>query len=249
MSLKIKIINKIKNYILQIIIISTILSCNESDISVSENSLTDELYKSTIQADNYIVVQTNGYRNNFEPKTGSVQFDFKNSFKKFSIEGRSFEKNQFTGNIFDVSPNLNQSYQPIFDLGRTKSIAIDDQTKDIYYPKNVHLNEDLISNTGYVEISRSNGINLSWQPDQNDPDDEIYLVIIQTSGNSEDLESTDISHIVSNDNSYRVTPDELSNFILNDDVDIFLARGNETKIGKTAFTFFSVNTVPAKIIE
>jgi len=238
-----------KNYILQILIITTILSCNESDLSVSENPLSDQLYKSTIQADNYIVVQTNGSQNQFEPKTGSIQFDFKNSFKHFSIEGKSFESNQFTGNIFDVSPNLNESYQPIFDLGRTKSISINNQTKDIYYPKSVKLNESLISNTGYVEISKSNGINLSWQPDQNNPDNKVYLVIVQTSGNSEDLQSTDISQVISNDNSYRVTPDELSSFNLNDDIDIFLARGNETKISKTAFTFFNVNVVSGKIIE
>lgn len=239
------------NLILILLLIVSLLSIScSSEVDFHESSSSySSIFKSELDAKNHVFVSATAVENIYSTR-GSVQIDFTEPYEFFDVDGSIFPETSFQDNSIYVTENLNDSLQHIFKLGEPKQIIHKNTDAEIYVPNFVKLNSNLIEVGEFFEISKSRGAELEWEQDFANSNSYLFLVIIDRG----EINSVPTNAVISKtleDSSGRVdiSPSELNDFSNDGKVDIYLARGNEQMIEDTAFTFYNVNVISAKMID
>ena len=243
---------KILNYAAILLGVVVFISC-ESDKVLDSNDLESYIFKSNLsEADNQVFVEVTGV-NNMETALSTVQVDFMQDIQPFIIDGVNFNSELFFENNLYIGAGENMNMTNVTSLGNMKEISFQEITEEIYVPKLVEVPQSLFTNNLFVDISKENGITIPWIQDNANPFGKIFLVVINRGerfSNDIDNPSGVISEVINDENeSFSISPEILSQFEVGNEVDIYLARGNEVQINDTAFVFYNINSFFGRIID
>ena len=243
---------KILNYAAILLSVVVFISC-ESDKVLDSNDLESYIFKSNLsEADNQVFVEVTGV-NNTETVLNAVQVDFMEDIQPFIIDGANFNSELFFENNLYIGAGENMNMTNVTSLGNMKEISFQEITEEIYVPKLVEVPQSLFTNNLFVDISKENGITIPWIQDNANPFGKIFLVVINRGErftNDIDNPTGVISEVINDENeSFIISPETLSQFEVGNEVDIYLARGNEVQINDTAFVFYNINSFFGRIID
>lgn len=246
-------IKKMKKYFIYTILLFGIYSCSNDNIN---DETTEELniiaFKSALENyDNQVIVYTSGANNTYD-NNGNIQTSFNNEFVEFKINEKSFTHSQFFNHAFDISSTTNSEHQDIMNTGVNASIEHMGSSADIYVPKKMLIDESNFDDSISLHFSKSDGKTITWDSDTDNPTDKVFLVIVerQTPFNSPVVKTlSTITLDSSDDGSISINANDLKDFKVGNELDIYMARGNEMVIGDTGFVFYNVNLIYGKVVN
>jgi hypothetical protein len=243
---------KIINYTVIILGIIALNSCSSDQVSDS-NEIETYIFKSNLSSvDNQVFVQVTG-ANNAESVLNTVQVDFTEDIQPFIIDGSNFNSELFFENNLNIGDQENMNMINVTSLGNLKEVSYQGITEEVYVPKLVEVPQSLFTNNLFVDISKENGITIPWIQDSANPFEKIFLVVVNRGerfSNNADKQSGVISEVINDENqSFIISPEALSDFEVGNEVDVYLARGNEIQIKETAFVFYNINSMFGRIVD
>ena len=243
---------KILNCAAILLSIVVLISC-ESDKVLDSNNLESYIFKSNLsEADNQVFVEVTGV-NNTETVLNAVQVDFMEDIQPFIIDGANFNSELFFENNLRIGAGENMNMTNVTSLGNIKEISYQEITQEVYVPNLVEVPQTLFTNNLFVDISKENGITIPWIQDNANPFGKIFLVVINRGErftNDIDNPTGVISEVINDENeSFIISGEDLSAFDVGNEVDIYLARGNEVQINDTAFVFYNINSLSGRIVD
>jgi hypothetical protein len=242
-----------KKYLIYTVLLFGIYSCSNDNINDdTSESLNTLVFKSALENyDNHVTVYTSG-ANNIYSNNGDVQTSFNEEFIEFKINEKSFYKEQFSNHAFDITSTSNSSYQDIMNTGVNALIEHVGSTANIYVPKKMLIDESNFDDPISLHFSKSDGKTITWNPDTDNPSDKVFLVIIerQTPFNSSvDKTLNTITLVLPDDGNISISSNDLKNFKIGNNLDIYMARGNEMVIEDTGFVFYNLNLIYGKVVN
>jgi len=243
-----------KNYsiLLSLFFISLLFSCTADSVDESDRNASSFFPSKFTDATNFVFINTNGAHNMFT-NYGNIQTDFEDSFIPFEINGieitEDFIDEQEKRIPFRTGKNENLMF--LGDLGTTVVIKVASVSSEVYIPKFVDVSSENFINHD-LKISKSNGIVINWVVDVNNPNEDVFLALLNRGFRSSEgpKPSAVISDMVKDENgSYTISPDSLEGFEIGHVVDFYIGRGNEILKGDTAFIFYNINLIGGTIVE
>lgn len=244
-----------KNYkliLLSFILIASTSCSNDRDEDVND-TIGSFIFKSTLEsAANHVFVSSTG-SSNIVNGSGTIQTDFSEQFIPFSLGTIEITEQMIDSdeNLIPFRPDKNNNLLFLGELGNYISISHQNESAEFYIPKLVNVTSDSFNNN-MLTLSKSNGIEFNWTPDNLNPIGNLFLVIVNRGDrwSETDKPTSIVSEILSDEEGNFLLPNtSLNDFSVGDDVDFYIARGNEMLLGETAFTFYNVNTISGKIVE
>lgn len=225
-------------------------SCSSDQVS-DPNSIETYIFKSNLSSvENQVFVQVTGV-NNAVSVLNNVQVDFMEGFQPFKIDGSNFNSGLFVENNLSIGNGENMNMTNVTSLGNLKEISYQGINEEVYVPNLVEVPQSLFTNNLFVDISKANGLTIPCVQDSDNPFSKIFLAIMNRGERFVDDNAQGvISEILNDENqSFFISPEALSDFEIGNEVDVYLARGNEVQINETAFVFYNINSMFGRIVD
>lgn len=238
-----------------VILFSTIgiVSCTSDTLSEDIKTSGSFIFQSKFDnATNYVFISSTGAHNIF-PGDGVIQTDFESNFIPFEINGIGITESNIDEdeNLIPFRTGKNPNLLFLGNLGTNLEISLQGQTVEVYNPKFVNVSSESFINQE-LRISKTNGIEINWEADENNPNEDLFLVLINRGDRNSVTDKPDavVSTVVKDENeSFVLSPNALNGFSVGHDVDFYIARGNEILLGETAFVLYNINLIGGKIVE